>query len=159
MLLYLRLLLLQSGQAQQVSAPVWSPLPIVEYTQGSAWTHKLTAYTEGSPTPTFVVAAGALPVGITLNADGSFDGVLTNSSGSGTVTFIATNSEGAVQSGVQAWLNKPSTYPDAPINLTLTEVDFVHAPTNLRLAEAELSFLGDEAGNLLVDEYSNNLIG
>ncbi len=115
---HLILLLLQSGQ---VSLPKWVSLPSVEYTQGSAWTHNLNSYVTGSPT--FAISAGALPLGITLNADGSFSGTVTNDTGTGSVTYTATNDEGAVTSGIQSWTNKPSTYPDAPINLRLTEVE------------------------------------
>ena len=111
----------KTSSGRPLAAPEWSSLPSVEYTQGSAWTHNLNSFVTGSPT--FAISAGSLPAGITLNSNGSFSGTLTNASGTGSITYTATNETGATVSGIQSWENKPSTYPDAPINLRLTEVE------------------------------------
>ena len=113
----------KTSSENALAAPEWSVLPSVEYEQGQPWTHNLNSYVTGYPQSTFSINAGSLPTGITLNSDGSFSGTVTNDSGTGSITYTATNSEGAVTSGIQTWTNKPSTYPDAPINLRLTEVE------------------------------------
>ena len=97
----------KTSSGRPLAAPEWSSLPSVEYTQGSAWTHNLNSFVTGSLPITFAKNTGALPLGITLNADGSFSGTVTDSSGTGSITYTATNSEGTDVSGTQAWSNLP----------------------------------------------------
>ena len=82
--------------------PVWLALPDQDISQGNPWPLDLKDYTIGE-TSTYTINTGALPVGITLNADGTFSGTVTNLSGSGSVKFTATNSVGATNSGSLAW--------------------------------------------------------
>ena len=70
-------------------------IPPVSAPQGGTWDIDLNDYVAFGTTPiTFAVDTGALPTGITLNANGTFSGTVTNSGGAGQVTFIATNAAG-----------------------------------------------------------------
>ena len=70
-------------------------IPAVSVAQGGAWAIDLNDYIAFGTTPiTFAVDTGGLPAGITLNTDGTFSGTVTNVSGQGQATFIATNAAG-----------------------------------------------------------------
>lgn len=104
------------------AAPSWSAIPDSDVPQDEAWMINLNSYVSGSDPKTFAIATGALPAGITLNSNGTFSGTVTNNTGSGSVTYTATNADGAANSGTHNWSNLAALVPDAPINLTLTEV-------------------------------------
>jgi hypothetical protein len=81
----------------------WDALPVVSVSQGGAWTIDLQDYVHGADPITFAINTGGLPTGITLNANGTFSGTVTNIGGAGQVTFIATNATGSSVSGTLAW--------------------------------------------------------
>ena len=85
--------------------PSWvSSLADVNEPQGDTWDIDLQdyVYSDGL-TVTFAVNTGALPTGITLNANGTFSGTVTDISGSGSVTFTATNANGTANSPALTW--------------------------------------------------------
>lgn len=84
--------------------PMWDPdLPDVNVGQGLPWTQDLNDYVSGDAPMTFVLEAGNLPTGISLNSDGTFSGTVTNLAGSGTAVYKATNGSGESVSSPQAW--------------------------------------------------------
>ena len=91
------------GVVKVLDAIIWGTLPNVDVAQGGAWTIDLQDFVLGDPVITFTVNTGGLPAGITLNANGTFSGTVTNLAGAGQVTFIATNSEGSSNSGTLDW--------------------------------------------------------
>ena len=85
--------------------PGWvRSMPDVDVAQAGTWDIDLQdyVYSDGL-TVTFAINTGALPTGITLNANGTFSGTVTDASGSGSVTFTATNANGTADSKTLAW--------------------------------------------------------
>lgn len=110
-----------SKGSEAAAAPSWGAIPDSDVPQGEAWTINLNSYVSGSNPKTFAIATGALPAGITLNPNGTFSGTVTNNTGSGSVTYTATNADGAANSGTHNWSNLASLVPDAPTALNLNE--------------------------------------
>lgn len=81
----------------------WTTMGEVNVSQGGTWDIELNNYVIGLRPVTFAIATGALPAGITLNVDGTFSGTVTPLSGTGSVTFNATNPDGTVESGTLNW--------------------------------------------------------
>jgi hypothetical protein len=88
---------------------IWAgSIPDPAVTQGNAWPLNLNDYVTGNPTITFAIETGSLPTGITLNANGTFSGTVTNLSGAGSVTFRATNATDSKVSPTLNWTIPPS---------------------------------------------------
>ena len=83
--------------------PAWYPVPDQNVSQGLTWDVDVNDYVYGDTPRTYTIASGALPIGITLNTNGTFSGTVTDLSGSGSVTFTSTNSKGATDSDTVAW--------------------------------------------------------
>ena len=88
---------------EQLAMPVWSTLPSVDVAQAGAWTLDLSDYCHSTETITYTVNTGTLPTGITLNANGTFAGTVTNVGGAGSVTFTATTTSATANSGTLGW--------------------------------------------------------
>jgi uncharacterized repeat protein (TIGR01451 family) len=72
-----------------VLAPrITSPLPL-DATRGAAYSHQFTA--SGVPQPSFTLAAGALPPGLTLSADGMLSGMPTQAGSYTGISVTASN--------------------------------------------------------------------
>ena len=91
------------GYGSPSGIPIWDTLPGVDVSQGGTWDLLLTDYVRGGEPMTFAIESGVLPIGITLSPDGSFSGTVTELTGSGSVTFMATNPAGKRESGTLAW--------------------------------------------------------
>ncbi len=91
------------GVVKVLDAIIWGTLPNVDVIQGGAWTIDLQDFVFGDPTITFAIKTGGLPTGITLNANGTFAGTVTNLSGAGQASFTATNTAGSSDSGQLYW--------------------------------------------------------
>ena len=87
----------------QLATPFWSTLPSVDVAQTGAWTLDLSDYCTSSETITYSINTGGLPAGITLNANGTFSGTVTNLAGAGQATFTATTTSAAANSGTLGW--------------------------------------------------------
>jgi len=85
------------------SVPEWSALLDMNVAQSGTWDIDLDDYMTSDTSVSYVVNTGALPTGITVNANGTFSGTVTDPSGSGSVTFTGTNSTGASGSGLLDW--------------------------------------------------------
>lgn len=83
--------------------PAWTAIPDTNVSQGLAWTINLNDYVTSDTPVTFAVTAGGPPTGITLNADGTFSGTVTNISGAGSCEYTATNLAGESVSGTHNW--------------------------------------------------------
>jgi hypothetical protein len=92
------------GNSIQPTTIQWYPIADVDdREQGETWTIFLKHDVVGVATITFAIDTGALPTGITLNADGTFSGTITDASGTGSVTFTASNADGDFDSGTLSW--------------------------------------------------------
>ena len=78
-------------------------IPDPAVAQGGAWPLDLNDYVTGNPAITFALETGNLPTGITLNANGTFSGTVTNISGAGSATFRATNDTDSKVSPTLNW--------------------------------------------------------
>jgi len=86
-----------------LDAPVWAHIDDQVMLQGGVWPMTdLDAYAISVGITVFTVTTGALPTGITINADGTFTGTATNV-GAGSVAFTATDDNGASESNVLGW--------------------------------------------------------
>lgn len=89
------------GHGGPLSAPTWLVMPVQDVSQGGAWSIDLNHFCVAGVT--YAVNSGALPTGITLNAHGTFSGTVTDASGSGSVSFAATNPNGVSISSPLLW--------------------------------------------------------